>query len=461
MILRENTQKAALDEQELSTLSPLMTRLEEATSYHDTDRQGFFSILCGSRYSKKQKSYKLAEMPDVLADLDPTKDTWMSQAEFYKPSRRLVFLKHLCIAHLDLDSYRTAWGQTRDTQRQVDDILAICRMDGIPEPSIIVYSGNGLQLKWFFESVIPSKAVLRWNALQRHLVERLKEFGADPAAKDASRVLRLVETVNSKTGNLCKVVHVTEENGQPIRYSFEYLCACLLPKSREEIQDAQKRAIEARERRQAFRIVQGHHTGNLKAFNGRELAWARMSDLQKLKDLRGDVEGMRMLFLFWQLNFLLLSGAAYSRNLYYEASALARSIDPSWTHYSPELVTLYRKAKEFEAGQRIEFQGKLYPALYTPRNDTLINTFKITDDEQRQLQTIISKDMAAERTRERDRLRDLEKRREAGAVERAVYEAQARQKAEQAKQLRNAGWKASAIAEKLDISIRAVYGYLK
>jgi hypothetical protein len=396
-------------------------------------------------------------MPDVLADLDPMRDTWLSQAEFYKPSRRLVYLKRLCIAYIDLDSYRTLWGQTRDVQKQVDDILAICRMDGIPEPSIIVYSGNGLQLKWFFESTIPNKAVLRWNALQKHLVERLKEFGADPAAKDASRVLRLVETVNSKTGKLCEVVHVTEEDGQPIRYSFEYLCEMLLPKSREEIQDAQKRAIEARERRQAFQLVSGHRIGNLKAFNGRELAWTRLKDLQTLKDLRGDVEGMRMLFLFWQLNFLLLSGAAYSRNLYYEASALARGIDPSWTHCSAELKTLYAKAKEFEAGQQIEFQGKLYPALYTPRNDTLINLFSITDDEQLQLQTIISKDMAAER----DRKWHENKRRQSGMIERSEYEAQAKQKAEQAQQLRNAGWKVSVIAEKLGISIRAVYGYLK
>jgi len=418
MILRENTQKAALDEQELSTLSPLMSRLEEATSYHDTDRQGFFSILSGNKYGKKQKSYKLADMPNVLANLDPTQDAWMSQAEFYKPSRRLVYLKHLCIAHVDLDSYKTLWGQTRDVKKQVSDILWICQDMGIPEPSIIVYSGNGFQLKWFFETVIPGKAVLRWNAVQKELVQRLKEFGADPAARDASRVLRLVQTVNSKTGRLCEVVHVKEENGQPIRYDFEYMCDRLLAKSRVEIKESQQRAIEARERRQAFQLVSGHRTGNLKAFNGRELAWARLKDLQKLLEMRGDVEGLRMVFLFWQLNFLLLSGAAYSRNLYYEASALARSIDPSWTHCSAELRTLYAKAKEFESGQQIEFQGKLYPALYTPRNDTLINTFSITDDEQRQLQTIISKDMAAER----DRKWHENKRRAAGVLERSVYE---------------------------------------
>lgn len=47
----------------------------------------------------------------------------------------------------------------------------------------------------------------------------------------------------------------------------------------------------------------------------------------------------------------------------------------------------------------------------------------ITDEEQRQLKTIISKNEALERRRARDRKRDEERRRAAGAVERDVYEA--------------------------------------
>ncbi|MBD4976012.1 replication protein, partial [Xanthomonas citri pv. citri] len=56
--------------------------------------------------------------------------------------------------------------------------------------------------------------------------------------------------------------------------------------------------------------------------------------------------------------------------------------------------------------------------LYTPKNDTLLNLFQITQDEQRQLRTIIGADMAAERNRTRLEAR----RRAAGAVDRATYE---------------------------------------
>ncbi len=90
--------------------------------------------------------------------------------------------------------------------------------------------------------------------------------------------------------------------------------------------------------------------------------------------------------------------------MYHEAATLARAIDAGWGYNCKELMTLYSKAKQFEAGEKISFGGKEYPALYTPRNDTLINLFEITDDEQRELRTIISKGMAAER-RQRSRYR--------------------------------------------------------
>ena len=54
-------------------------------------------------------------------------------------------------------------------------------------------------------------------------------------------------------------------------------------------------------------------------------------------------------------------------------------------------------AKAHEAGEKVEFGGKQFAPLYTPKNDTLISLFHITDDEQRKLRTLISRDMAAER----------------------------------------------------------------
>ena len=435
----------------------IFSPLEEANCYHDTGREGFFSLLLSpnSRSEKRQESYRLSQMPVVLSGLDQSRDTWMSQAEFVAPNRRVVNLARIGLLFADLDTYRQPWSQGRSPERLAQDVLFFCRDEGVPPPSILVFSGRGIQAKWLLEGTLPRKALPRWNACQRHLVDRLAAAGADPAAKDASRVLRLVNTVNTKSGEVCRVVHIEAgPDGEPIRYNFEYLAEVLLPVARWELEAAQK----ARQARQSLKLVQGCKKSNLRALNGRQLAWDRLEDLRLLAQLRGGVgEGERMLHLFWHLNFLLLSGATNSSLMYHEAATLARELDPRWNYRSRELMTLYAKAKAYEAGEKIEFNGKQFAPLYTPRNSTLISLFRITDAEQQRLGTVISKDMAAERHRKRDETR----RRAAGQVDRETYLEAAQTKKAQALTLKAQGLTVRTIAAQIGASVGAVVGYLK
>lgn len=396
---------------------------EEAACYHSIERQGYFSLLVanGANSRKRQESYRLGLMPQVLSRLDRTHDTWLSQAEFFVPNRRVVNLSRIGLLFADLDTYRTPLAALSPEQ-QVNALQLCCNDEGIPPPSLVVFSGRGLQAKWLLDGTIPRQALPRWDACQRILVERLANLGSDMAAKDASRVLRLVETVNSKSGEMCRVIHVNSgTDGEPIRYGFEYMTECLLPVSRWEI-ERQKKARKTRQEQRSqpqLRLVPGGWTGGIRALNTRRLAWDRLEDLRALRLLRGGAhEGERMKFLLWELNFLMLSGAVHSTRMYPEAAALAKEIDPAWGYHSEELMTLYAKAKAWNAGEAVEFNGKKYPALYTPRNDTLISLFRITDAEQEHLRTIISRSMALER----DRARHEARRRAAGAVERSAYE---------------------------------------
>lgn len=405
----------------------IFTALDEAQLYHDAQRAGFFSILQNTNSVKRQRSYKLIEMPKVLDLLDTSRDSWMSQAEFFKPNRRVVNLWRVGLLFTDLDSYNVPGLERQPLDYLVGALLFYCDDLNIPAPSIVVFSGRGLQVKWLLDRSLPSAALPRWNACQRVLVDKLRHLGADPQAKDASRVLRLVQTTNSKNGEVCRIVHITEENDKPVKYSFDYLCDMLLPFTREQISQMRATREEEKAARQAnyeakqLHVVEGTKRAGLKGFSGRQLAWHRLGDLRRLAELRGGYKvGERMHHLFWQLNFLLLSGATNQNQMWHEAAALARGIDPQWGYRTDELSTLYQKAKEYEAGQQIDFNGKKYPPLYTPRNDTLINQFCITDDEQRKLRTIISRDIAKERHAERDTVR----RRKAGAIERAQYEAE-------------------------------------
>ncbi|EMF7039416.1 helix-turn-helix domain-containing protein [Salmonella enterica] len=440
----------------------LFSSQDEADLYHDSNRSGFFSLLVDVRGDKRQSSHRLTDMATVLSLVDKTRDTWMSQAEFIRPNRRVVNLSRLGLLFTDLDTYRVPALAGRSPDQLAASVLYFCAEEGVPPPSVLIYSGRGIQAKWLLEGTIPRQALPRWNACQRYLVDRLAHVGADPMAKDASRVLRTVETVNSKSGEVCRVVHVQNgHDGQPIRYNFEYLAESLLPTARwtiEQQRQEQQKQAQQRATRKPFLLVPGGKADHLRGFSGRQLAWDRLEDLRKLAELRGGVgEGSRMQHLFWRLNFLLLSGATNSKQMYHEGAALARELDPQWNSRSKELMTLFSKAKAYEAGEKVSFGGKDYSPLYTPKNDTLINLFRITADEQKQLKTIVSQAEAAERHRKREE----DRRRAAGAVDRQTYLEAANAKQAQAQALSREGLSVRAIAKQMGVSAMTVSRYLK
>lgn len=443
----------------------LFSAIDEAECYHSDQSHGFFALLMSQGPGKRnvQSSHRLSDMPLVLSLLDHghPRDTWLSQAEFLVPNRRVVNLARLNLLFADLDTYKVSDLKERTPDQLATAVLSHCIDEGIPLPSVLVFSGRGIQAKWFFDRPIPRQALPRWNACQRQLVDALDRLGADRQARDASRVLRLVQTVNTKSGEICRVVHFEPgPDGKPIKYSFEQLAELLLPRGRGVIE---RERVERKARRASqigLRLVEntGRDVSGLNRFSGGQLAWDRLEDLRRLVELRGGVqEGERMLHLFWQLDFLLLSGATNSCLMYHEAAALARTIDASWGYNSAELMTLYAKAKAHEAGEKVTLNGHEYSPLYTPRNDTLINLFRITDDEQRRLRTIISSQIAAERHAQRER----ERRQKAGAVDRATYLEAAADKAVEARLLRARGLSVRAIAVQMGISKTAVARYIQ
>lgn len=437
----------------------LFSGAEEAQMFHDSGKIGYFSILVDKNGQKLQSSHRLIEMPAVLNLIDTSRDTWISQAEFFRPNRRVVNLARLGLLFADLDTYRMDWALGRTPESLADSVLYHCHQEGIPTPSMLIFSGRGIQAKWLLEGTLPRAALPRWNACQRYLIDRLKPAGADVGAKDASRVLRLVETVNSKSNEICRVVHVENgADGQPVRYNFEYLAEILLPVARWDI-EKQKQERDERQKRKQLKLLDGYKvSSNLRGFSGRQLAWHRLEDLRTLATLRGGVsEGDRMRHLFWRLNFLLLSGATNSSLMYHEAATLAREVDSGWGYNSKELMTLYSKAKQYEAGEKVSFGGKDFAPLYTPRNDTLISLFEITDAEQRELRTIISKGMALERDKDRKQTA----RRAAGAVDRETYIEAASDKQAEAQTLRAQGLSVRAIAAQMGISKTAAGRYIQ
>ena len=75
----------------------------------------------------------------------------------------------------------------------------------IPTPNFIIDSGRGLYLIWLIKKV-PSMALPLWKAVEEYFYRTLKEFGVDIQALDATRILRIPGSINSKIHTEVKII---------------------------------------------------------------------------------------------------------------------------------------------------------------------------------------------------------------------------------------------------------------
>ena len=369
--------------------------------YLDFTGTGFFSVLTKPDGKGIQNSYPLDKLPQIIMAADTDRDTWISQASFRAQNRRAVNLNSIGLLFADLDTYHAEGLADKDPDTLANLFLIYCVTEGVPEPSLIVFSGRGLQPKWLLDEAVGSLGAVEWARAEAALIRALDRFAVDPVCRDVSRVLRLDGTRNTKSGEVVRILHDSQT-----RYAFEDLAATLLRIAPEPIAPIPSPTPATRK---AGNII---YPGQ---FSWNRLAWARMQDIRSLWVMRGGVQqGYREITLFWEMNFLALSRGVSESQFWHEARALAHEIAPGDDFYrETDLTTIYRKAKETREGQTVAYRGREYPALYTPRNSYLIDLFKITGDEERQLSTIISK---GEKQR-RNTAKHAEDRRAAGSRE--------------------------------------------
>ena len=134
--------------------------------YHDPNRPGYVSLLTQVSGKKSQNTVWLGKLGDALSSVNIANDTWVSQAEFHKPNRRAVNVWRIQLAFSDLDTYNIEQLRDLSPEHLAGNLLIWCADNGIPEPSLVVFSGRGLQVKWLFEKPIPAQALPRWQAVQ-------------------------------------------------------------------------------------------------------------------------------------------------------------------------------------------------------------------------------------------------------------------------------------------------------
>jgi hypothetical protein len=260
---------------------------------------------------------------------------------------------------------------------------------GVPLPSIWVATGRNLQATYGCEGVKAAaqdrvRAVydalygpdLATNGMpkakRRHADPELDAFearmlplwrlfrdaGLDRVCRDGARVLRLVGSVNVKSGTMARLIHPAAFADAP-RYTFHALADALLPFSRAEIVERRRARAEAKAAPANDNAVSAkprRHAGP----TGRWVGILR--DLHAWRDgLGAPPVGKRELWIFLTAN---ATAHVHGGTREDWAAELAPAAGLSVKEAFRALGSLDRRQRRHEAGETDEFKGVQQSALY-------------------------------------------------------------------------------------------------
>lgn len=337
--------------------------------HNPQNADGYITIARKDRKNNRfvQQFYRPDELADHMRDVIG-EDVFFSQNTFYRKTRRIETIRQLRSLYVDLDFYIFNY----DPDWILGKLEYEFYRQTIPEPNLIIFSGQGIVLIWTIEPV-PYKALPLWQAVQKYLIDQLKPLGGDPKAADAARIFRLAGTTSSKNGKEVRVEFRHEYRYTLREIRNEYLPE-LIPRKEKKSKPGRKQKI-------------------VHLFNVYSLHAARLHDITKLVEIRnGDVEGYRetilFLYRYWSCCFTGDPEQALQQTLEInstfthplrlrEAERATKSAQKAWEAKSDK-----------EANERAQAMG--YPgAGYRLSNAKIIDWLDITLDEQIHMKTII------------------------------------------------------------------------
>ncbi|ABE61040.1 hypothetical protein Nham_0139 [Nitrobacter hamburgensis X14] len=334
-------------------------------------------------------------------------DLYFSMQAFKRPNCRKIWnLAAIGCAYVDIDYKETRW-KGRDPRAVLTAVLFALDDARMPPPCFVMDSGSGLHLVWPHNLVTP-KALPRWNLMQDRIVETLKLFGADPAAKDAARVLRLSGSWNpnaTRKDPARGLVHLIwiqgDELAKPYRYDFDELADEILPMTRAEIvslrAERAKRRAESKPKSRKGRKPAARR-------DSASYAEAVLEDLHRLRQHRyrstsGRLPaGQRDNWLFCAA--MALSWITPAPALQRQIEAIAEQVS-SWRgrEARSRMGSIIKRAQDAAAGKTIEFDGKEVDPRYRMKAETIIKWLAIEEAEMRAagLRVLLSPDVRRER----------------------------------------------------------------
>ena len=439
--------------------------LFEPELYHDqeSDQTAYFTIMRKLASGRvEHESFDVREMRTVIAACAKLPDVYITQGDFRRPQRRIAALKSLGLFWADLgDNGQLA---SLGESGAIEKILRTVHAADIPYPSFIVASGRGYHAKWLFTARVAWQDLDRWRSLERIVSETLHaSLDADLNSIDPTRVLRLVDTINSKTQTVAHIVWANIENKEVVRYDFEEIYRSTVPADYGSREKAPRTAQEARKERAKAprslvavsrpvslidpaqtwpgRLWHGRFVDERNVFHGR--GWTAENG--------GVPKGYRDIALF--IGATALTWFASPSTWWNETQSLAAEFAPSL------------RETEWRSYVSTTWQRMMSNTRYRYTNARLAQLLDVSREEMRGLKYLVDAETAQRRVREFDCERDEVRRRARGQVERGRYLAETNEKtlalAAEAHALINQGASLRKAAERLGVSLGAVQNALR
>lgn len=322
----------------------------------------------------KQWHYKVQEL---LQQSFGSENTYISMNTFYSTYRRTEYIKELKALYIDLDIHKLGLSKEKVLMNLDDNYINT----KVPRPNMVIDSGRGLYLIWLINSV-PSQALPLWKAVEDFLYSQLKELGADRQALDATRILRVPGSVNSKSNTVVKILE---------KYDYIY--------DLREIQNNYLPELKPRENKK------GRPKKTVFIFRERSLYHARIQDIIKICELREyDLRGHRELILF-----------LYRYYLCYFTEDVQKALEDTLELNMMFIYSLSEK-EAIRATRSAETVFLKKDKQYKYKNETLIELLDISKEEQVHLKTIIGNKEYKRRHNARENKRYYDKLKKRGKL---------------------------------------------
>lgn len=400
-------------------------------------------------WHEKMVSHENAQF--AAAAVSGAYDCYISQHGFSSRNRRIQSVRALTSCWADLDYYKVPGLADREPSEVLNAIMRA--LPWLPMPSLLFSSGQGAYIEWAFTRPLDAAQLDKWQQVMDALVTMLEPFGADHNAKDASRVLRIVGTVNSKSGRPVTAV----ETGPRIKFeslqcavldAFNEINARTQPADTTIVGSDNGCAQDATPRKPS-NASDKQRAQSIKPY---ELALARLTDYKTLAQLRGKprlTDGRHRFLYCFAISMCWYR--ADVQGVIDECASFAAEHFADARRYTAKRIGSVLERLEHKNMPRI-WNGNRVANRYRLKNSTIIKMLAITPEEQRHMKTLIN-------TQEKQRRRE-ERRRAAGMVERAEYLATAEQRRDAVLELRRQGKAAATIAAELGMTRQRVYQIL-